>query len=182
MNTGSLVETVWPDIRVVVRGLRKNPGYTGVSLLSLALGIGATTSIFSVVYGVLINPYPYAKPNEIWAPSIRSLKTPQGRGAHSIREFQEIAKLTAFSDVMATSWENVLLTGDRAPENFQGVLLSSNAFQFLGVQPIIGRTITAVDIRPGGQPEPVAVLSYLVWRRLFGGDPNAIGKTLRLND
>src|SRR5258707_1681024 len=182
MNTGSLVETVWQDIRFAARGLRKNPGFTVVSLLSLALGIGATTSIFSVVYGVLINPYPYAKPNEIWAPSIRSLKTPQGRGAHSICEFQEIAKLSAFSEVMATSWDNVLLTGDRAPENFQGVLLSGNAFQFLGVQPILGRSISPVDIRPGGEPEPVVVLSYLVWKRLFDGDPNAIGKTLRLND
>ncbi len=182
MNTGSLVETVWQDIRFAARGLRKNPGFTAVSLLSLALGIGATTSIFSVVYAVLINPYPYAKPNEIWAPSIRSLKTPQGRGAHSIREFQEVAKLSAFSDVMATSGENVLLTGDRAPENFQGVLLSSNAFQFLGMQPILGRTISSVDIRPGGEPEPVVVLSYLAWKRLFDGDPNAIGKTLRLND
>ena len=80
MNTGSLVETVWQDIRFAARGLRKNPGYTAVSLLSLALGIGATTSIFSVVYAVLINPYPYAKPNEIWAPDIRSLKT-YGDGA-----------------------------------------------------------------------------------------------------
>src|SRR5258708_31724754 len=124
MNTGSLVETVWLDIRFAARGLRKNPGYTVVSLLSLAIGIGATTSIFSVVYGVLINPYPYVKPNEIWAPSIRSLKTPQGRSTHSIREFQEIAKLTAFSDVIATSWENVLLTGDRAPKNFHGHILS----------------------------------------------------------
>src|SRR5258706_1028240 len=83
---------------------------------------------------------------------------------------------------MATSGDNVLLTGDRAPENFQGVLLSSNAFQFLGVQPILGRAISAIDIRPGGEPEPVVVLSYLAWKRLFDGDPNAIGKTLRLND
>src|SRR5260221_4129203 len=164
MNTRSLVETVWQDIRFGARGLRKHLGHTVVSLLSLALGIGATTSIFSVVYAVLINPYPYAKPNEIWAPQIRSLKTPQGRGAHSIREFQEVAKLSAFSDVMATSGENVLLTGDRAPENFQGVLLSSNAFQFLGMQPILGRTISSVDIRPGGEPEPVVVLSYLAWK------------------
>src|SRR5260370_16076054 len=174
MNTGSLVETVWQDIRFPARGLRKNPGFTAVSLLSLALGIGATTSIFSVVYAVLINPYPYAKPNEIWAPSIRSLKTPQGRGAHSIREFQEIAKLSAFSDVMATSGDNVLLTGDRAPENFQGVLLSSNAFQFLGVHPILGRAISAIDIRPVGETEPVEDLRSLSWKRLFDGYPNAI--------
>src|SRR5260221_14748468 len=65
---------------------------------------------------------------------------------------------------------------------FRSVLLSSNAFQFLGMQPILGRTISSVDIRPGGEPEPVVVLSYLAWKRLFDGDPNAIGKTLRLND
>src|SRR6266446_3150509 len=127
MTRFSVLEMFWRDARYALRVFRRSPGVTAVALLSLALAIGANTAIFSVVYGVLIDPYPYAKPNEIWAPQIRSLKTQQGRGAHSIREFQEIAKLSAFSDVMATSWDNVLLTGDRAPENFQGVLLSSNA-------------------------------------------------------
>src|SRR6266404_245397 len=176
------MSTLWLDLRYAVRGFLKSPAYTAVALLSLALGIGATTAIFSVVYGVLIDPYPYAKPYEIWAPEMRSLKSPQGRGSQWMSEYVETAKLPAFSDVMATGWDDVLLTGDRAPESFRGVLLSGNAFGFLGVKPLLGRTIVPSDIRPSGEAEPVVVLSYAAWQRLFDSDSNAIGKTLRLND
>jgi putative ABC transport system permease protein len=177
------VETVIQDVRFGLRTLLKHPGFTAVALLSLALGVGANTAIFSVVYGVLIAPYPYANPHQIWAPQIRSIKTPQGRGSHRMSEYLEVTKVPAFADVMATSYESVLLTGEnRAPESFQGVLLSANAFNFLGVQPTLGRTIQPPDVRPSGEAEPVVVLSYLAWKRLFEGDPNALGKTLRLND
>src|SRR5260370_25173106 len=176
------MSTLWLDLRYAVRGFLKSPAYTAVALLSLALGIGATTAIFSVVYGVLIDPYPYAKPDEIWAPQMRSLKTPQGRGSHWMNEYLEITRLPAFAGVMATSWDDLLLTGDRAPESFRGFLLSGHAFGFLGVKPVLGRTIAPSDIKPSGDAEPVVVLSYAAWQRLFDGDPNAIGKSLRLND
>ena len=89
--------------------------------------------------------------------------------------------LPAFSDVMATSIETVLMTGEFAPESFGGVLLSGNAFNFLGVPPVVGRTIQPTDIRPDGHAEPVVVLSHRLWLRLFEGSPDAIGRTLRLN-
>jgi hypothetical protein len=82
---------------------------------------------------------------------------------------------------MATSGETELLTGDRPPESIQGVLLSGNAFQFLGVAPVIGRTILPSDIKPTGEAEPVVVLSFKAWQRWFDGDPKALGKTLTLN-
>src|SRR3954454_11663233 len=129
------------DLDYAGRSFRRSPGFTLIAILSLTLGIGANTAIFSVVYGVLIDPYPYAKPNEIWAPEIRSVKAKDGRGAYSLSEYLEVQKVPAFSSVMATSWDNVLLTGDHAPESLQGVLLSANAFEFLGVKPVIGRTI-----------------------------------------
>jgi putative ABC transport system permease protein len=169
------------DLVYAVRSFRRSPAFTLVALLSLTLGIGATCAIFSVIYGVLIAPYPYAKPDQIWAPQVRGV---DGRGGHgyAVDELARLAALPVFSDVMATSSEPVLLTGEFAPESFGGVLLSGNAFNFLGVPPVAGRTIQPADIRPDAQAEPVVVLSYRLWIRLFDGRPSAIGRTLRLNN
>jgi putative ABC transport system permease protein len=174
------LELLARDLGYAVRSFRRSPSFVLVALLSLTLGIGATSAIFSVIYGVLISPYPYARPGEIWAPQVRGL---DGRGGHTyaLDELRSLAELPAFSDVMATSVETVLLTGDFAPESFGGVLLSGNAFNFLGVPPVIGRTIQPTDIRPDGAAEPVVVLSHRLWLRLFEGNPSAIGQTLRLN-
>ena len=169
------------DIRYAIRGFRRSPGFTVVALLSLTLGIGATSSIFSVIYGVLIAPYPYARPGEIWAPQINGVDGKSGRGSHSIEEFRQIASLPAFSDVMATGNQLTLLTGEFAPQSFFGVLMSGNAFNFLGVPPVIGRTIQPSDVAPDGTPAPVVVISFRLWQRLFAGSPAAIGRTLRLN-
>ena len=93
-----------------------------------------------------------------------------------------MAALPAFSGVMATSIETVLLTGEFPPESFGGVLLTGNAFNFLGVPPAAGRTLQPSDIRSDGGSEPVVVLSHRLWLRLFQGSADAVGKTLRLND
>ena len=183
MNSLGFIETLWQDVRYALRGLHKSPGFTLVALLSLALGIGATTAIFSVVYGVLISPYPYARPGEIWAPAIHDLKNPQNvRNWHQIREYVEVKKLPAFAETMATFPEARLLTGEVAPERFQSISVTANAFQFLGVPPLLGRTIQPSDLRPDGQPEPVIVLSSGAWKRLFDSRPDALGKKLILND
>ena len=175
------IEGVFQDFRYAIRSFRRSPGFTLVAILSLTLGIGATASIFSVIYGVLLAPYPYARPAEIWAPQIAGTDGRSGRGGYTIEEFRELSALPAFSGVMATGNETVLLTGEFAPESFFGVLLSGNAFNFLGVPPVIGRTIQPSDVRPDGTPETVVVISHRLWMRLFNGDPSAIGRTLRLN-
>jgi len=184
MQSLSPIETLWQDVRFGARAWRKSPGFTLVALASLALGIGATTAIFSVVYGVLVAPYPYARPQEIWAPLVRDLKQAQqgGFSFHQMRDYVELKKLPAFADTMATLPENRLLTGDRTPENFRAVSVTANAFQFLGVPPALGRTIQPSDIRRDGQPEPVIVLSYKAWQRLFDGSPSGLGKKLLLNE
>jgi putative ABC transport system permease protein len=174
------MEPLWQDAGYAIRSFRRSPAFVLVALLSLTLGIGATSAIFSVIYGVLIAPYPYAKPGEIWAPGVRALDGRGGR-AYALDELRSLAELPAFSDVMATTFENVLMTGEFAPESFGGVLLSGNAFNFLGVPPVVGRTIQPSDIGPSGDAEPVVVLSHKLWLRLFEGDPSAVGRTLRLN-
>jgi len=173
---------MFQDLRFAVRMMLKRPGFTLVAALTLALGIGATTALFSVVYGVLISPYPYAKPDEIWTPGLRASQSNQRMRPYRLNEFLEMAKLPVFADVMATAPGRALLTGEYAPETLQANRVSGNAFNFLGVPPALGRTIQPSDIRPDGEPEAVTVLSFRRWQILFGGDPNAIGKTLRLND
>lgn len=179
-----LIEHLWQDLRYAIRGLRRTPGFAAVALLSLALGIGATTALFSVVYGVLIAPYPYAKPAEIWAPAVVGLKqAPQGWHQYPRRQFTEIQKLPAFSDVMASTIDSgYLLGGDRSPESFYAVLMSGNAFSFLGVKPLIGRTIQPFDTGDGGPAAPVVVLSYKLWQRLFDSRESALGEKLILNE
>ena len=127
------------DLIYAVRSFRRSPAFTVVALLSLTLGIGATCAIFSVIYGVLIAPYPYANPGEIWAPQIRSLDGRSARG-YLLDELPRLAAMPAFADVMATSGETVLMAGEFAPESFNAVLLSGNAFNFLGVPPVAGTT------------------------------------------
>src|SRR5688500_8711840 len=104
-------EPLVQDLGYALRSFKRSPAFVIVALLSLTLGIGATSAIFSVIHGVLIAPYPYAKPDEIWAPQVRAV---DGRGGHaySLGEMRQLTELPAFSSVMSTSIETVLLTGE----------------------------------------------------------------------
>src|SRR5579871_456957 len=177
------LDRLWQDLRYAIRGFFRNPGFTAVALISLVLGIGASTALFSVVYGVLISPYPYAKPDEIWAPAVVPLKEKvQGWHSYPRRELLEIQKLPAFSEVMATGFEQSMITSAGYPESMLGIQLTANAFHFIGVPPLLGRTIQPFDVHPGGEREPVVVLSYGFWQTHFNGDPNVLGKKLDLNN
>jgi len=184
MNTIGFIETLWRDIRFGARVLIKARGFTTVALLSLALGIGAATSIFSVIYGVLISPYPYARQAEIWAPAMRNVKTGDAPPFSflTMRDYVEIKRLPAFADAMATRPGTRLLTGERGPENFTTVALTPNAFHFLEVPPILGRTIDLSDVKSDGTAEPVIVITEKAWNRLFDSNPDALGKKIVLDD
>ncbi len=151
---------MFQDLRFGIRMLLRKPGFTLVAVFTLALGIGAATALFSVIYGVLISPYPYARPEAIWTPGLRSVQADQKMRPYRLGEYLEMSRLPVFSEVMATAPGRVLLTGEYAPENIRGIRVSGNAFQFLGVPPLLGRTIAPSDIRPNGEPEPVTVLSF----------------------
>src|SRR5438034_6943747 len=105
------------DLRFGVRMVLKHKGLTAVAVLTLALGTGATTALFSVIYGVLISPYPYAKPEQIWTPGLRTADSDQRMRPYLLGEYLEMAKLPVFSEVMATGPGDVLLTGQFAPES-----------------------------------------------------------------
>jgi putative ABC transport system permease protein len=175
--------TSWiADFRFALRQLWKRPAFTGVAAGTLALGIGAATALFSVVYGVLISPYPYAAPGEIWSPGLTVAS-----GAQRVRQFrydayEEMTRLPGFGTVMATAPGSRLLTGAFAPETVTAIEVSPNAFGFLGVAPALGRTIQPSDLSPTGEARPVAVLSFRRWQQAFGGATDVLGKTLRLDD
>jgi putative ABC transport system permease protein len=170
------------DLRYTLRTLSKQRGFTAVAILTLALGIGVNTAMFSVVYGVLLDPYPYAKSGEIWAPQIRDAKTGRGAGGFRISDYLELSKLPGVASAMATHYDNATLSGGTTPEVITGVRVSGTAFEFLGVPPVIGRGFTPADIKPNGEAEPVTVLSFKLWQRLYNGDPQVVGRTLMLNE
>ena len=170
------------DVRLAFRHLAKRPAFTCVAAGTLALGIGAATALFSVVYGVLISPYPYADPDEIWAFGVSAPAGPQRLRPFRYDAFEEMARLPALADVMATAPGSRLLTGTFAPETVTAIEVSGNAFGFLGVAPVMGRAIQPSDVLPDGQPRPVAVLTFRRWQETFAGATDVLGKTLRLDD
>jgi putative ABC transport system permease protein len=176
------LERLGQDVRFAVRMLRKSPGFTTVAVLTLALGIGINTAMFSVVYGVLLDPYPYAKSDEIWAPQLVEAKT--GRGWYNFRatDAEVIAKLAGVSAAMATNVDGAMLRHQNSTELLTAPRLTASAFEFLGVAPVLGRTFNAADYRENGEPQAVTVLSFKLWQRLFQGERGAVGQTVIVND
>ena len=169
------------DFQFGVRGLSRSPGFTAAAVLTLALGIGATTSIFSVVYGVLLDPYPYAKSGEIWTPEVRDKKTQNWIGQR-ITDYLALAKMPGVASAMAINPGSVTLSGGTNPEIITGVRVTGTAFSFLGVTPVIGRGLAPSDFEAGGEARAVTVLSYKLWQRLFNGSPAALGKSVVIDD
>jgi putative ABC transport system permease protein len=173
------------DVQLGFRVLRTNPGFTMVAILALALGIGVSTALFSVVYGVWLNGYPYGRAGEILYARARG---PSGEFADSQngvfrqREFLEFARVPAVADSVAyTLGSFATVVGDHGPEYVPAFYVSGHTFSFLGVAPLIGRPIQPSDIRQAGAAEQVVVLSFNLWRRMFHSDPDVVGRTVMLS-
>ncbi len=169
------------DVKYALRRLRNRPGFTLVALITLALGIGANSAMFTVVHGVLFRPLPYAAPDRLVLlshlyPSIDGLEAPV-----SAIGFGEYAGQTALLERAAveTPWQPNL-TGRGDPERVLGARVSGDFFRTLGVAPLHGRAIVPDDAAEG--PAPIAVLGHGFWQRAFGGDPSAIGRMLTLDE
>ncbi|HYC32823.1 MAG TPA: ABC transporter permease, partial [Gemmatimonadales bacterium] len=175
------MDALWLDLRYALRSLARSPAFAAVAALTLALGIGANTAIFSVVYSVLLRPLAYRDPQQLV--SIRA--TFAGTGTRDIPasqpEYQDYRQeVTALSDLAAVYPININLTGLGEPQRIQAAVVSDNYFKLLGVAPELGRDFTADD--DGGRIGYVVIISHDLWRRRFGGDPGVIGKTIRLDD
>ena len=174
------VETLMQDLRYSVRTLLKSPGFATIAVLCIAIGIGANTSIFSVVNAILLRPFPYADPDRIVALHEIQPKNDIDAGGFSNLDYRDLREqATAFSSIAAYTERSLTFSGEREPERVSGASISWNLFPFLGVKPALGRTFRADEDRAGA---PGAVLlSHELWMRRFNGDPNVVGKTILVN-
>ena len=176
-----LLETVLQDVRYGLRALRKNPGYATAAILTLALGIGANTAIFSVVHGVLLQSLPYGGGDRLVRVRVDAPGAGISDGLFSPPEMDDIRTRTRSLDAVAeyhSMW--FVLLGKTEPERVQTGVVSANFFDLLGVRPIHGRTFLSGEDKHGA--EAVLVLSHDYWMRAFGGDASVVGKVFRMND
>jgi predicted permease len=161
-----------------LRALRRNPGFAAVTVFSLALGIGATTAMFSLIYAVLLHPFPYAGADRIMNPHFILAQHPDVFQWFALSEAQldDLRLAAPVECVLGFTNGHLEISNDGLPEDISGVYLTDNAETFLGVRPLFGRMIEPFD---AGQP--VVVLNYRFWQRRFGGDPHVIGRTLEMD-
>ena len=179
---GIRMESILHDLRFGVRLLIKNPGFTLVAALSLALGIGANTAIFSLLDALLLKPLPVKQPEQLVIVGVDTPSQP-GRGfsLFSYPVFREMReKNSVFSGMFARSGLQMSLSGNGQTERVQGEVVSGNFFSTLGVGPLLGRLLTEADDQTPGA-HPVAVISFNFWQRRFGADSHIVGKTISLN-
>ncbi len=168
----------WQDIRYGLRVLLKSPGFTAIAVLTLALGIGANTALFSVVNGVLLNPLPFPNPDRLVA--VYSKTTEFQESSISYPNFLDWVKDNhSFSKLGAFRSEEYNMTGEGEPERLHGQMISADFFPALGVNPILGRYFLPEEDKPGAAP--VAIIGEGLWKRKFGLSRDVLGKRIALN-
>ena len=169
------------DVRLGWRKLRQQPGFTIVAALTLALGIGATSAVFSLVQGVLLTPPPYREPGRL---ALIQPAPTEGRQVNARRwsaaqwtEWQRDSK--AFEALAGYGWSFNFMVLDEGSESLEGMFVSKDYFRVVGLEPVLGRTFS--DVEASFPPGPVIIIGYDLWQRKFGGDPNIIGTKLRMS-
>jgi putative ABC transport system permease protein len=178
----NLADSLGQDLRYTARMLRKSPTFTLTVVLTLALGIGGNTAMFTVIRGVLLKPLDYRDPDRLVRLSLEDLQETKRDGAFSLKRLEEMrASAKSFRGIGAflKLRENVSLSGDGEPEALEGARVSANFLDLLNVKPMVGRSFLTEEDVPGGPA--VAMISSMLWRRRFQGDPQVIGKTATLN-
>jgi len=182
MNSLGWLETLWQDLRYALRQLRRSPGFTTAAILTLAMGIGTTTALFTVVYSVLLKPLPFKDPARLLRLYEHSSddKFPYNNNAAGVfAEWKEQSH--SFSDLalLGGGQYNLSSAGGQLPEKVNAAECSWNLFPMLGIEPALGSSFTAADDRPSA-PATV-VLSWGLWKRRFGGDPSILGQRIHLD-
>jgi putative ABC transport system permease protein len=170
------------DLRLALRMLRKQPGFTLIAVLTLALGIGATSAVFSLIRGVLLTPPPYRQPDRlVLIPTARSdgqpMAHPRGWPAAQWLEWQKEA--TSFESIAAHDWTFNFLVLNDGSVSMEGMFVTRDYFRVLGLQPVLGRTF--LESETGARPADVILLGYNLWQRKFNGDPHIVGQKIRMS-
>jgi putative ABC transport system permease protein len=169
------------DLRYAARTLLKYKGFTAIAVICLALGIGVNATIFSVVDGIMLQPYPYPAADRLMVLNATNQRQQVNREGVSYKDYQDWRGLsTSFEMMAAFQWRSLTLSDGRTePERFSGLAISGSLFDLLGARAVLGRTITAEDDRPGA--EPVVLLSDMVWRNRYNADPSIVGRSVLVN-
>ncbi|HZU24896.1 MAG TPA: ABC transporter permease [Bryobacteraceae bacterium] len=174
------LESFVQDLRFGLRMLGRSPGFTAIAACSLALGIMATTAMYSVIYACVIDPFPYKDVDTLMSVKVADPSQRSWGVYHSVDAFLEIAERnTIFEGTMGSTISDVNWTGAGEPRRLRGNYCTTNTFDIMGVPPLLGRTIYPSDGAPAAVP--VAVLGYKFWQREFGGDPSVLGRQMLLN-
>ena len=175
------METLWRDLRFALRSLRRSPAFTAVAVLTLGLGVGANTAIFSVVQSVLLRPLPYRQPEtlvQVWNtyfPTFPKIELSPGDYQDLRRQARSFSETAGYVSIA----QGFNLTGAGEPTRVQAAYATSALFPLLGSRPVVGRAFTAEEDKPGGTP--AVMLSHRLWQSYFGADPSVVGHTLTLD-
>ena len=176
------MDAIWQDVKFAARMLVKNAGLTLTAVLTLALGIGANTAIFSVLSAVLFRPLPYPQPEQlvkVWG-RFTGIGLPNDQMWFSAPEFRDLKELSRSFAEIASATSNSFNMGVRGtPEQLAGANATPSLFRALGVNAQLGRTFTDDEGQPGH--DSVVLLSHGLWQRAFGGDPSVLGRTIQVN-
>ena len=174
------MQSVFQDLRYGFRQLRKSPGFSIVAVLSLALGIGATTAVFSVIYAVVVNPYPYVESNRMVHLVLTTTRGEDWWTGFTGPQYQKIRESASVESAFAQDQWNLTTTGGDVPEDVNACYLTGNTFNHLGVPALLGRGLLPGDAPEGQDPQPVAVLGYKFWQRHYSGQRDILGKNIQL--
>jgi putative ABC transport system permease protein len=174
------MESIVADLRYSARELRKRPGFALTVVLSLALGIGATSAVFSVIYAVLIDPFPYPGSDRIMELRLKDKAGHNRWAGLSGPQMERLRQTKSMESVVALDGWNLTTTDSDIPEDVQGGYISPNAPNHWGIAALKGRWLVPADAPYGQDPQPVVVLSYQFWQRYFMGDPDIIGRKIQL--
>jgi putative ABC transport system permease protein len=174
------VRTFLQDVVFSFRQLRHNPAFALTAIVSIALGIGATTAVFSVVYAVLLNPYPYRDPNQLVYLNLQDNAGNERGAGLNLDQIRQVRQLESVESVIAMNEWNLTTTDSDLPEDVVAWYLTPNGMTHLGVPPLLGRGLIGSDAPEGQDPQPIVVLAYQFWQKRYAGRPDIVGQRLQL--